>query len=72
MLEAQSQPKTTDQNQGCWKIHIRYGILSVRTGVGSRGDVPAGPRSAEHDEMRLLRDPRAGPPVELQGAGELL
>jgi hypothetical protein len=43
----------------------------VRTGVSSRGDVPAGPRSTEHDEMRLLRDPRAGPPVELQGVGEL-
>lgn len=24
VLEAQSQPKTTDQNQGCWKIHIGY------------------------------------------------
>ena len=33
-------------------------------------DVPAGPHSTEHDEMRLLRDPRAGPPVELQGVGE--
>jgi hypothetical protein len=32
-------------------------------------DVPAGSRSAEHDEMRSLRDPRAGPSVELQGVG---
>ena len=38
----------------------------------AEGDVPAGPRSTEHDEMRLQRDPRAGPSVELQGVEELL
>lgn len=47
-------------------------ILSVRTGIRSEGDVPAGSRSTEHDEMRSLRDPRAGPPVELQDVGEFL
>jgi hypothetical protein len=37
--------------------------------MSSTGDFPAGPRSAEHDEMRSLRDPRAGPPFELQDVG---
>jgi len=54
------------------KIHIGYRNPLCENGYEFAVDVPAGSRSTEHDEMRLLHDPRAGPPVELQGVGELL